>query len=280
MLAQHCSEHGTVITDGSFMIDARLNFDNVARPTCNSMMICCAKSSHIPPSKVTKCHDFETHPTCGIRNPNGIEFKTVSMQNKTLFANYAEFPWMMAVMDKDMKLLAGGSLIMDNVVITAAHTVVKIQNFRELTVRGGEWNTQTELELCDHVDRKVENVILHERFIKQNLQNDIALLVLRDPFVMTPAINVICLPPKNNNFENHKCFSSGWGRKFFNVRELYQAYLKKVEMSVVESQQCQDLLRETRLGKDFVLDEGFLCAGKRVHSASLSTFLLLFDLFN
>lgn len=40
--------------------------------------------------------------------------------------------------------------------------------------------------------------------------------------------------------------------------------LKRVELPVVTHDTCQSILRTTRLGKYFVLDESFICAGGEV----------------
>lgn len=41
----------------------------------------------------------------------------------------------------------------------------------------------------------------------------------------------------------------------------YQVILKRVELPVVPHNTCQNTLRTTRLGKYFVLDRSFICAG-------------------
>lgn len=69
---------------------------------------------------------------CGIRNPNGIDFKITG--NKEHEAEYGEFPWMVAILDNNYTpgtpdkrlLLCGGSLITPNVVLTAAHCVYQL----------------------------------------------------------------------------------------------------------------------------------------------------------
>ena len=42
----------------------------------------------------------------------------------------------------------------------------------------------------------------------------------------------------------------------------YQQTLKQVQLSYVEKPKCQELLRKTKLGEKFRLDESFNCAGK------------------
>ena len=41
----------------------------------------------------------------------------------------------------------------------------------------------------------------------------------------------------------------------------YQEILKQVEMDLVDFKSCQERLRETRLGADFILHKSFLCGG-------------------
>lgn len=69
---------------------------------------------------------------CGIRNPDGIDFKLVGNQEQE--AEYGEFPWMVAILDNNYTprspnkklLLCGGSLITPRVVLTVAHCVYRL----------------------------------------------------------------------------------------------------------------------------------------------------------
>lgn len=51
------------------------------------------------------------------------------------------------------------------------------------------------------------------------------------------------------------------GKDKFGKDGLYQVILKRVELPIVPRDECQIKLRETRLGRHFILDESFLCAG-------------------
>lgn len=63
---------------------------------------------------------------CGIRNKNGIDFTiTGNMDNE---AEFAEFPWMVAILKNDIdaqrsQAICGGSIITPNVILTGAHCV-------------------------------------------------------------------------------------------------------------------------------------------------------------
>lgn len=115
--------------------------------------------------------------------------------------------------------------------------------------------------MCSHEDRKVKKVINHEHFARGTLRNDVALVILDEDYVLTPFINVVCLPPSDTNFDNQRCFTGGWGKDRFGRKGIFQNILKKVELQIVPREKCQEQLRKIRLGEDFILHDGFLCAG-------------------
>lgn len=55
--------------------------------------------------------------------------------------------------------------------------------------------------------------------------------------------------------------ASGWGKDVFGKEGKYQVILKKIELPIVPFIQCQEKLRTTRLGKRYLLDKSFVCAG-------------------
>lgn len=164
----------------------------------------------------------------------------------------------------------GGSLIHPSVALTAAHIIVGT-NASDLSVRGGEWNARSNDEMLPHVDISVTQFVLHDQFTRSNLQNDVAMMFLSQPFKKAPHINTICLPQPKYQHKRSGCFSSGWGKEQFGLKGSYQVFLKKVELPIVDSATCQEQLRRTRLGEDFLLHDGFLCAGK----GSLQPLLLI-----
>lgn len=262
-----CNEN-QIITDGTGIIDIRVGEDtNVENECPNYLDTCCEKDDvlEVPPETATKPPPPNKQYTCGQRNPDGLGFRITG--NKDGESEYGEFPWMVAVLREDKVMDSvlnvyecGGSLIAPNVVLTAAHCVANKQQ-NTLLVRAGEWDTQTRNELHAHQDRRVREVIIHEHFNKGSLKNDVALLILDQPFDLAENIQPVCLPPKNHNFEGSKCFASGWGKNVFGKEGKYQVILKKVELPIVAHNACQTSLRSTRLGARFILDRSFTCAG-------------------
>lgn len=90
-------EDKKIITDGAFLIDERFDGAKPTVPACPSMERCCSKEEAIRPTEIpTKgiCDDiFATPSKCGFRNLKGLGGMVLSMQNKTLYSQYAEFPW-------------------------------------------------------------------------------------------------------------------------------------------------------------------------------------------
>ena len=63
------------------------------------------------------------------------------------------------------------------------------------------------------------------------------------------------------DFSGQRCFVSGWGKDAFGGGGSYQQVLKEVDIPVLLDFDCERKLKKTRLGFDFVLHPGFVCAG-------------------
>jgi plasma kallikrein len=217
----------------------------------NAVDVCCDKTDNLKRFVPTKC---------GGRNKNGVGFQVSNAANETQFG---EFPWHLAVQeinDARSFYICGASLIHPQVALTGAHCVNGKQA-GSLNVRAGEWDTQTENEIFPHSDHKVSRVIVHPDFGQANLFNDVALMILETPAKLSAHINTICLPPQNHKSNKETCFVSGWGKDKFGRYELNRVNLKKVQVPVVSQKQCQDSLRNTKLGPRFKLNPSFMCAG-------------------
>ncbi|KAH8395579.1 hypothetical protein KR222_000487, partial [Zaprionus bogoriensis] len=155
--------------------------------------------------------------------------------------------------------VAGGSLLSPSVVLTTAHNIVSTEA-SSLTVRAGEWDTGSEREPYPHFDRNVTAITIHENFDISTLMYDIALLKLKMEFLWKPNVGTVCLPGNRENIAFDNCLVTGWGQKI-GQQEVNSRILKKIGLSVLESPKCQTLLRRTRVGPYFELDESFICAG-------------------
>ena len=88
---------------------------------------------------------------------------------------------------------------------------------------------------------------------------------MEDDFFLNQAVDTICLPDQEldykSQFLTENCHATGWGKDKFGKEGNYQVILKQVKMNMVDHDTCQNLLRTTRLGRLFRLDESFNCAG-------------------
>merc|ERR1712110_416281 len=80
-------------------------------------------------------------------------------------------------------------------------------------------------------------------------------------FVLSSHIDTACLPQLGESFDGTTCFATGWGKDKFGAAGEYQVVLKEIDLPVVNHDDCQDRLRQTRLGKKFKLHDSFVCAG-------------------
>ena len=80
-------------------------------------------------------------------------------------------------------------------------------------------------------------------------------------FARNAHISPVCLPDAFQNFAGKRCWVSGWGKDAFGKAGSYQHVLKEVDLPVLTHFDCERKLKQTRLGYDFVLHPGFICAG-------------------
>nr|WJJ70401.1 venom protein U-MPTX.16-35 [Megalopyge opercularis] len=251
-------------TDGVGLIDIRARDG-----PCSSYLDTCCVAPGSVPILPTPSPTATPAYSCGVRNINGVGFRITG--DKDNEAKFGEFPYMVALLrvepvnEKEpdgQKLnvyVGGGSLIHPSIVLTAAHYVASASQLR---VRAGEWDTQTKNEIYKYQDREVKEVVIHKDFNKGNLFYDIALLFLTKPVDPAPHIGVVCLPRAGERAEHgERCQTSGWGKDLFGKEGRYQVILKRVEVPVVKRDQCQEQLRKTRLGRNFLLHSSFMCAG-------------------
>lgn len=130
-----------------------------------------------------------------------------------------------------------------------------------LFVRAGEWNTLFANESLPHQDRSLESIILHPDFDTASLFNDVAILKLEQPVLFANNVMPICLPAPGDKFTGQDCIATGWGQDAFGPRGRYATRMRKVTLTVLDNQSCQQKLQRTRLGQYFKLHDSFLCAG-------------------
>ncbi|KAK9502943.1 hypothetical protein O3M35_011622 [Rhynocoris fuscipes] len=230
---------------------------------CGPSQVCCRRpartgSQYRPPGGQYTAQ-------CGVRNAHGINGRIKTPVYVDGDSEFGEYPWQVAVLKKDPQesvYICGGTLIDASHVLTAAHCI-KSYTAYDLRVRLGEWDVNHDVEFFPYEERDVSVVHVHPEFYAGTLYNDLAILRLDRPASVgaSPHISPACLPEAHADFSGSRCWTTGWGKDAFGDYGKYQNILKEVDVPVLPHHQCQSQLQQTRLGYDFKLHPGFICAG-------------------
>lgn len=227
--------------------------------TCGPRHVCCRRPlrPHVPTPG--------GHRQCGTRHSQGINGRIKNPVYVDGDSEFGEYPWQVAILKKDPKesvYVCGGTLIDNLHIITAAHCVKTYTGF-DLRVRLGEWDVNHDVEFYPYIEREITSVNVHPEFYAGTLYNDLAILRMDKPvdFAKHPHISPACLPSLHDDYTGNRCWTTGWGKDAFGDFGKYQNILKEVDVPIVNHGLCERQLKQTRLGYDFKLHPGFICAG-------------------
>lgn len=216
---------------------------------------------------------IETSLNCGFhgaKHPNRISkmgSRIIGNSPDDTETDIAEFPWMILIKrksgaeDDPFGRFATGSLIHPKVVLTAAHVLGK-EKANNLKAVAGDYDIGSNDGLNIVLEIDVAKIVKHEEFNKESLHNNIALLIMVSDFELQYHIDLICLPPQGADFASKKCVVSGWGQSKYGKDGVNQRFLKKIDLPVVPSKDCETQLKNTNnMNSYWKLHESFICAG-------------------
>lgn len=210
-------------------------------------------------------NSFANARTCGVKSTDGVNGRVSHPVQREGDAEFGEYPWQAAVLKKeglDNVYICAGTLVDQSHVLTAAHCV-KGYAASDLRIRLGEYDVNQDSEFYPYYESDANGVFINPDFYSGNLINDLAVIRLSRPvdFIRNPHISPICLPARGQDFTGQRCWVSGWGKDGFGDNGQYQSVLKEVDLTVISPPQCQQRLRQTRLGPSYQLHPGMICAG-------------------
>ncbi|XP_064470584.1 trypsin-1-like [Ornithodoros turicata] len=131
----------------------------------------------------------------------------------------------------------GGSLIAVDVVLTAAHCVVDLDEYgmKDTKVIGGMVNPSSVTQV-----RHVAAIVYHEKYTDEDLYNDVALVKLRRPFNIKGSggtIETIALPSRHTELQD-LVLVTGWG--MVSSMEDRAHALQVVDLPVLDYDLCPD----------------------------------------
>uniref|UniRef100_A0ABI7YYK4 Ovochymase 1 n=1 Tax=Felis catus TaxID=9685 RepID=A0ABI7YYK4_FELCA len=164
-------------------------------------------------------------------------------------------PWQVSLKLGEHRFCAG-SLIQDDLVVTAAHCLVGLneKQIKSLTVTGGH-NLFPEGKQEQKIP--VSKMIIHPEYNRLGyMSSDIALLYLKHKVKFGTAVQPICLPHKDDKFDaGLLCMTSGWCK--ISETSEYSDVLQEVELPIMDDRMCNSVLT----GMNFpLLGRTMMCA--------------------
>ncbi|XP_051990920.1 serine protease 56 [Xyrauchen texanus] len=118
------------------------------------------------------------------------------------------WPWLVNLR-LDGALMCGGVLVDSSWVVTAAHCFVGSRSESYWTAVVGEFDlTKTD---PDEQVMKVNRIITHPKFNPKTFNNDIALVELSSPVILSEWVTPVCLPSDLDPPGGTPCLVAGWG---------------------------------------------------------------------
>lgn len=152
----------------------------------------------------------------------------------------------------------GGSLIAKDMFLTAAHCVDGNTDERDLIIKLGDHDSSRKEK--EEQTIKVKRIVVHTKWSRRTLKNDIALLQLEKGVKLGKPVGTICLPEKDVDPDtNAKCFITGWGKTDGSNTKAHFGRLQQAKLPIVTNEKC-GTRNIDRDGKSRIGDDQ-LCAG-------------------
>ncbi|XP_059130590.1 transmembrane protease serine 11B-like protein [Peromyscus eremicus] len=163
-------------------------------------------------------------------------------------AQKGEWPWQ-ASLRVNGRHYCGASLIGARFLLTAAHCLQRTNNPRNLTISFG---TEVAPPYMQHY---VQEVIIHENYVKGEHHDDIAVIVLTERVFFKNDVHRVCLPEATQVFPpGEGVVVTGWGALSHNGES--PLLLQKASVKIIDTNTCN--AEEAYNGR--ILDT-MLCAG-------------------
>lgn len=275
----YCQNPGYVLNGRKTVlpfIDPRTNRkslqDDEDFPRGVKLVYYCDTGFSITGSKIIECQETGTWssaaPTCEkptSRQIQGCGRSAFSLTGKILHGEktvQGEWPWQLAYVENrrlGMSITCGAALIGHSTAITAAHCILP-RRLDKTFLYFGKYYTDFSKDDNEVLSRKASEFIVHPRYNRRNMDNDIALVRFSPEVQYTTKIQPICLPTPETTSENLQRGAKGWVTGWGTTENGTDSdILLMAQLPVVSSGQCRDMYRRENL--TIQITNNMYCAG-------------------
>ncbi|XP_060570486.1 atrial natriuretic peptide-converting enzyme-like isoform X2 [Ruditapes philippinarum] len=170
------------------------------------------------------------------------------------------FPWQVAIFGgADHRYFCGGTIIAENWVLTAAHCIGGLQNPNELLIRAGQPRRDTYSPYLQEFHPA--NLFVHKLYNSHTVDNDIALIRLKEKVLYNDHVRPICLPKTAKRLPvGTRCTVIGWGRQGDRAPD-YERQIRQVNLEVTDWKKCKHAIENAEIQVPYQLTDHMFCAG-------------------
>ncbi|XP_024086274.1 serine protease nudel-like [Cimex lectularius] len=194
---------------------------------------------------------------CGIRPEANIPW-TNERRSRIVGGGNAgpgSWPWQ-AALYKEGEFQCGATLISETWLLSAGHCFYNAQN-DYWVARMGALRRETPPAPYEQL-RPITKVVLHPEYEDQGFINDISLLRMNEPIVLTSFVRPICLPEENKEpRDGAMCTVVGWGQ-LYEIGRVFPDTLQEVQLPVISTAECR---KRTIFLPLYKVTDNMFCAG-------------------
>lgn len=176
-------------------------------------------------------------------------------------AEMHEFPWIVSIQSNQPGFLpshfCGASIISPTLLLTASHCFLSSPTRMNITflVLGAH-----DITIRENLNLPIESVIIHPDYDSFFIQNDIALIKLRNSIQFDEKIQPVCLPSRQSSFTNQRAAVAGWGMIQKNSKYT-ESRLRKLNTRFLSYETCREHWIQTKFNTNMLCANSGTCNG-------------------
>ncbi|XP_053393415.1 atrial natriuretic peptide-converting enzyme-like isoform X1 [Mercenaria mercenaria] len=170
------------------------------------------------------------------------------------------WPWQVSIFGgADHKYFCGGTIIAENWILTAGHCIGGLQSPDDLLIRAGQPRRDTYSPYTQEFHPA--ELIVNQEYNFQTVDNDIALIRLKEKVLFNDHVRPICLPKTTKRLPvGTRCTVIGWGRQGDTAPD-YERQIRQVNLEVTDWDKCKHAIENAEIQVPYQLTDHMFCAG-------------------